>query len=194
MQQKGFTLIELLIVIAIIAILSVTIILTLNPAQILAQARDSQRISDMSTLKTAISLYLGDVSTSISIGATATCFGSSPNTSSSAGCGARMSLTEAAVATTTATAQASTTGGGWVPIDFTRISSGSPLGSEPVDPVNDATYYYTYANNGVANGYQYKLTAKMESTKFKNGGGSDVESKDGGINANVFESGTNLGL
>ncbi|MBI2888821.1 MAG: prepilin-type N-terminal cleavage/methylation domain-containing protein, partial [Candidatus Liptonbacteria bacterium] len=50
-QEKGFTLIELLVVIAIVAILAVVLILTLNPAQILAQSRDSTRISDLNTVK-----------------------------------------------------------------------------------------------------------------------------------------------
>jgi prepilin-type N-terminal cleavage/methylation domain-containing protein len=53
-NRHDFTLIELLVVIAIIAILSVIVILTLNPAQLLMQARDSNRISDMSTLNDAL--------------------------------------------------------------------------------------------------------------------------------------------
>ena len=57
-MKKGFTLIELLIVIAILAILATTVVLVLNPAQILAQARDAQRISDLSSIKSAIALYL----------------------------------------------------------------------------------------------------------------------------------------
>ncbi|MFA6494844.1 MAG: type II secretion system protein, partial [Candidatus Paceibacterota bacterium] len=40
---KSFTLIELLIVIGILAILVAAIVITLNPAQLLAQARDSKR-------------------------------------------------------------------------------------------------------------------------------------------------------
>src|SRR5271156_6624921 len=57
-NKKGFTLIELLVVIAIIAILSVVVILTLNPAELLRQSRDSDRISDLCTLRTALALYL----------------------------------------------------------------------------------------------------------------------------------------
>ena len=56
-KQKGFTLIELLIVIAIIAILAVVVVLTLNPAELLRQARDSNRISDFATIKSALALY-----------------------------------------------------------------------------------------------------------------------------------------
>src|SRR5471030_3210736 len=62
-NRSGFTLIELLVVIAIIAILSVVVILTLNPAELLRQARDSNRVSDFATLKSALGLYAADVNT-----------------------------------------------------------------------------------------------------------------------------------
>jgi len=44
--KKGFTLLELLIVIGILAILSTTVVLVINPAELLKKARDSQRISE----------------------------------------------------------------------------------------------------------------------------------------------------
>ena len=59
-MKRGFTLIELLVVIAIIAILAVVVVLVLNPAELLKQSRDSNRLSDLSTLKTGISLYIQD--------------------------------------------------------------------------------------------------------------------------------------
>ena len=197
MQHKaqGFTLIELLVVIAIIAVLSVVVILTLNPAQLLAQARDSTRISDMATLKSAISLFLADVSgVNLNLGAVATCFGSYqtglPNT---AGCGGRMT----AAAVVTSTTPASITGSGWVPVNFSVISSGSPIGSEPVDPVNNATYFYSYATNGNT-AFQFEIDANMESIKYAQGGGSDVETNDGGDRNTgataVYEVGTLLTL
>jgi prepilin-type N-terminal cleavage/methylation domain-containing protein len=189
---KGFTLIELLVVVSIIAILAVFVILTLNPAQMLAQARDSQRISDMSTLKSAISLYLQDVS-SPSIGSSSVCYGSAPLTPGSAGCGGRMSASDATVTTTTAAAAASTTGGGWIPINFATITSGSPIGSEPVDPINNATYFYSYATTGSPT-FLYELDAHMESTKYAASGTSDIESTDGGSNSNTYETGTSLSL
>ena len=61
-QKNGFTLLELLIVIAILAILSAALVLILNPAESMKKSRDTQRISDLSTLKTAIGLYLTTVS------------------------------------------------------------------------------------------------------------------------------------
>src|SRR5438132_8218990 len=72
-QNKAFTLIELLVVIAIIAILSVVVILTLNPAELLRQSRDSNRISDLATLKSATSLYLVDVA-NYNLGSSTVCY------------------------------------------------------------------------------------------------------------------------
>ncbi len=187
-KQKGFTLIELLVVVSIIAILSVFVILTLNPAQMLKQARDSQRISDMTTLKSAMALYLADVA-SPSIGTANLCYASAALTPSTSGCGGRM----AAATVTTSTNAASTTGGGWIPVNFASISAGSPLGSEPLDPVNNATYFYSYATNASPS-FQFEIDAHMESTKYAQGGTSDVESTDGGSSSTVYEVGTNLGL
>jgi len=59
-DRRGFTLIELLVVIAIIAILAVVVVLTLNPAELLRQSRDANRVSDMATLTSALNLYLTD--------------------------------------------------------------------------------------------------------------------------------------
>jgi prepilin-type N-terminal cleavage/methylation domain-containing protein len=55
-RRPGFTLIELLVVIAILAVLAVVVILTLNPAGLLQESRDSNRLSDMATLNTSLSL------------------------------------------------------------------------------------------------------------------------------------------
>src|SRR3989344_7161042 len=60
-MSKGFTLIELLIVIAILAILATVVVLVLNPATILAETRDSQRVADLDTIRSAINLYLATV-------------------------------------------------------------------------------------------------------------------------------------
>lgn len=190
----GFTLIELLVVIAIVAVLAVVVILVLNPAQLLAQARDSTRISDMATLKKTISIYLTDVSAAnLNMGAINTCFGSYqtglPNT---AGCGGRMAAGDVTVTTSTTPTAINATG--WIPINFSLISIGSPIGSKPIDPVNNATYFYSYATNGVPNN-QFEIDAAMESNKYSNGGGAtDKESTDGGSNPDVYEVGTRLDL
>ena len=57
-KRKAFTLLELLIVIGILAILSTTVMIVINPADLLARARDSNRISDLSTVNSAINAFV----------------------------------------------------------------------------------------------------------------------------------------
>lgn len=185
---KGFTLIELLIVIAIVAILSVVVVLTLNPAELLRQSRDSNRISDMSTLRSAISLYLADV-TVPSIGASATCYASTSTASLGVSCGGRF-ITTTAISALTGRGVNGTNG--WLPVNFTQISSGAPLGGLPVDPVNNATYFYSYAASSTS--LVFEVNADMESSRYANGGSGDVESTDGGSSSTVHEVGTAPGL
>jgi len=59
-KQKGFTLIELLIVIAIIAILAAIVIIAINPARQFANARNSQRWSNVNTILNATWQYAVD--------------------------------------------------------------------------------------------------------------------------------------
>ncbi|MEI7765624.1 MAG: prepilin-type N-terminal cleavage/methylation domain-containing protein, partial [bacterium] len=56
-KTKGFTLLELLIVVAIIGVLSVALVMVLNPSEMLKKSRDAQRISDLTALKKAIEIY-----------------------------------------------------------------------------------------------------------------------------------------
>lgn len=163
--KKGFTLLELLVVIAIIAILSVIIVIILNPAEILKKARDSQRISDLTTLKTALGIYVTasstpDLDAAISPSICLTNQSGTNNTvaqisysaevadvtCTDAGAGAIVKGSDgvgsAAFSTTDHCRMVGTTGAsnvdgtGWVPVNLGVLIGGSPLSNLPIDPVN----------------------------------------------------------
>ncbi|MBD3282234.1 MAG: prepilin-type N-terminal cleavage/methylation domain-containing protein [Candidatus Portnoybacteria bacterium] len=58
MKNKGFTLVELLVVIAIIGLLTGMVVISIQHVK--AKARDSQRVSDINSIATALALYHND--------------------------------------------------------------------------------------------------------------------------------------
>jgi len=166
---QGFTLIELLVVIAIVAILAVVVVLTLNPVQLLAQSRDANRLSDLATINSAVNLYLTDQSgaSGFSLGNASSVYLSLPDTSSSC---ANLGLPTTSpsginYACVVSTSSRNTNSTGWLPVNFSLISAGSPLGSLPIDPTNQSStgLYYTYYGNGT----NFEATALFESGKNK---------------------------
>src|SRR3989344_8808717 len=57
---KGFTLVELLVVISILSILLAIVLIAINPARQVTQARDTQRRSDVLAILNAINQYFAD--------------------------------------------------------------------------------------------------------------------------------------
>ncbi len=188
---KSFTLIELLVVLALVAILSVVVILTLNPAELIKQARDSNRLSDLSTINTALNLFSADV-TSGFMGTSTIVYVSIPSASPTcSGVGLpALPSTYTYNCVTTANLR-NTDGTGWIPVNFQRISSNSPISQLPVDPINTTStrLYYTYVAGG-----SWELNATVEASKNKLGGSGDLVSKDGGSAASQYEIGNNLNL
>lgn len=59
-KARGFTLIEILVVIGLIAILAAIVLVAINPARQFAQARNSQRESNVNTILNAIGQNVAD--------------------------------------------------------------------------------------------------------------------------------------
>jgi prepilin-type N-terminal cleavage/methylation domain-containing protein len=162
--RRGFTLIELLIVIGIVAVLAVVVIITLNPAELLKQARDSNRLSDLDTLNKALSIVEAEVANA-SFGTSTTVYVSIPDSSPTcANLGLPSLPTGYAYGCAPTSTLRNTDGTGWVPVNFGFISSGSPLSALPVDPTNTSSTgrYYIYTPGG-----SWELNAILESQKYK---------------------------
>jgi prepilin-type N-terminal cleavage/methylation domain-containing protein len=168
-MSKGFTLIELLIVIGVIAVLAVVVVLVLNPLELLKQSRDSSRVSDLATISSALGIFVTDTSGNGSLGQASTTYVSiaDPSATSTAGdhCeGLHLPTSTYAYHCASPSAFKNVDGTGWIPVNFSSISSGPPFGSLPTDPISLAAsnFYYTYTTDG---GTKYELNSIMESGK-----------------------------
>lgn len=183
---KSFTLVELLIVIAILAVLAAAVVLVLNPAELLAQARDSQRVSDLNSLKKAASLWIIDNS-SDSEGADQTVYISIPDTSLTCANISGLPPLPAlwSYHCVTAANLRNVNGTGWIPLNLGGNFGGSPLPFLPIDPVNTAAsgMFYTYTPGG-----SFELTALMEANRH------DASISDGGGAPGVYQVGTHIDL
>ncbi|MDD3614400.1 MAG: type II secretion system protein [Candidatus Pacebacteria bacterium] len=183
--KKGFTLIELLVVIAILAVLMSVVVIAINPAEMLKKSRDTRRVSDLDSLRTALNLYLSEdrdfnctttyAYISVPLASATTCTALyCGGTGKTCYCAANTSYRN--IGTT-----------GWVPIDFNVLTMRSALSSLPVDPTNNTSsgLYYLFAVSSSKT--TYELNAKMESTN-----NASLMSNDGGSTSSWYEIGSDL--
>ncbi|HEY4500157.1 MAG TPA: LamG-like jellyroll fold domain-containing protein [Candidatus Paceibacterota bacterium] len=188
-NNQSFTILELLIVIGILGVLSSVAILILNPLGFFARGRDSNRIADIHQLNTGVELYktLG-----YNIAPTPNIIHISvPDTSTVCGNLDLPVLPSGWIyQCKTSSNFRKTDGSGWVPVNFSSISAGSPFSTLPVDPINDASkgLYYAYINGGIVQSYEF--IALLESDKYL----QTIAATDNGSDPAHFELGNNLNL
>ncbi len=190
--EKGFTLVELLIVIGILAILSVAVVVVLNPAELIKQSRDSSRMSDFAAISTAMSLYTIDQPGGFT-GSSSIVYVSIPDTSNTcANLGLPTLPTGYSYACSSTSTYRKVDGTGWMPLSLSSMATGAPFSVLPIDPVNTTSSgnYYTYTPSG----QKYEVATPFESAKYKLGGSADRASMDGGIYTGLYESGSSLTL
>jgi len=204
-NKKGFTLLELLIVIAIIAILAVIVILVLNPAETLKKARDERRMSDLNTIKSALSLYAHTTSSPLfGVCKTGTgwivgnkiYYSAASDTLAITSIGLDGGISGSPSAGQVSLANlGNTNGAGWIPVNLDSLSGGSPIANFPIDPVNTIVNAAAPANTDLVyryacKGNDFEIDARLESDAY-----TSVDNKmanDGGDNNNLYEVGTNL--
>src|SRR3989344_6518102 len=187
-NQKGFTLVEIIIVTAILAVLSTAAVFILNPAEIIKQTRDSQRLSDLNTTVSALSLFNADSSSTGGLGTINTLYISLSDDTSST-CASITGLPPLAGSVSyhcvTQINLKNVNNSGWIPVNFTSMSISSPFSVLPRDPVNTGSNYYKYSTNTT----QFELATPLESQKYQ-----PYMTNDGGDSDTDYETGNSLSL
>lgn len=185
MNRKAFTLLELLIVIAILAVLATVAVLVINPMEYIKQSRDVKRIADVAALNKALSLAefenlsLGGASTTVYVSLV-----DSVSTCANLGLPPLLAGYQYHCVTVAGNLR-NVDNTGWIPVNLTALTGKSPLGSLPIDPVNDVDSFYTYIPGG-----SFALSASLESDKYL----KQSAFKDGGTNPGKIEMGSDLQL
>lgn len=221
-SKKGFTLLELLIVISIIAVLAVILVIVLNPVETLKKSRDTQRISDLGTLKTAVGIYTTSKANPYLAGATSNTacksgtgggaynasedkiFYSYPTDSTGApvtdtSLDGTNFVSPGGASQVTNDNLSLTDGNGWFPVNFNSLAGGSPISNLPVDPTNviespGSVAYTDLVYRYACNSDGGSLTYEIDARLESSAYTTDDNkmTKDGGDNVNYYEVGTNL--
>ncbi len=172
--------------IAIIAILSVVVVLSLNPAEMLRRSRDANRLSDLSVFQSAMGVYVQDKSmtgSSLGLGTSSIIYLSLPDPNASTSAGSDCSGLGFPTGTYHCAGPSfyrKTDGTGWIPANLSAITTGSPLGTLPTDPTNTSSSgeYYEYTTDGT----NWKMAAVPESSQYA----SAIASFTSGTNQNLL--------
>lgn len=141
-SPKGFTLIELLVVIAIIGVLASVVLSSLDSAR--ATARDAVRISDAKQIKTALLMYRNRFDAYPAEAQCDSSLGSCANSCPCVGLDSEGSTNPNYIAE--------------------QLVANNFLTKMPVDPINNASYYYNYEpmNPGNAGYPGYLFDVRLE--------------------------------
>ena len=139
-KGRGFFIFSAILgLLAIPAVMIMTTLWALDPKGILEDSRDAQRLNDLNTLNSAISLYQAVTDGTLS------CI---PGKVYSSRDGTR-----------------AIDGTGWLPIDLAKMEYGSPIAELFIDPNNNSSYFYSYACDPVSN--KYELNTRFEGETYK---------------------------
>ncbi len=162
--EQGFTLIELLVVITVIAILTGSLIVSINPMSIAQRARDSKRMQDLETLAKGITLAMVDGQLSVSENTPPTCTNCTSNTG-----------------------DGHVDGSGWVKftVPTGKVGLAHYLTTLPLDPLNAGLNVYTFGSTS----HSFELNTVLESPE-----NFTKMTTDGGNSSTKYEVGTSLSV
>ncbi len=182
---RSFTLVELLIVIGILAILTAAVVVVLNPAELLKQARDSKRLQDLTSVDQSLNVSQA-IYPDISLGTASTVYVSIADTTSTcANLGLPTLPSGWSYNCVTSANLINSDGTGWIPVNFQDASlvGAIQMSALPIDPTNTTStgLYYTYVMGG-----SWEITALTEAEKH------DTAINDGGMFPGVLQKGSYL--
>ena len=206
-KNTGFTLLELLIVIAILAILSATLLFLVNPVEIFKKTRDTKRVSDLKEMSKTISYLIEQTGGTLDMDGpfqSNTCYGETDQT-------IYLSLVDSTSTCQTlrtsgdlpdppagwkyhcVTSQsdlAKVDGSGWLPINFSQTTYlTSKIAVDPLNQTNGASQelFFSYVCNNSSK--TFEINCMLESNKY-----SSLMSNDGGNENTKYEIGNDLSL
>jgi hypothetical protein len=158
-EELASTITSYIIVAVIFIGIIVLIGFMIRPAKVLAKDRDEQRQKDLTKLETSINLYLADDKNFDNLVSGRDYDSLNPN--------------------------ASLGGSGWFPINFLSVSSGVPITTLPLDPLNKENLYYRIGVNVANKTYEINCRFEDYSNQLK-------QENDKGNATDWYEIGTDL--